>query len=109
MCYGRGMIDRDKDLALAALTVQGIPPTARMLLVTLIIVGDDTDAGRATICSRRHLSAIMGVTHRSVHRAARSLEQAGLLARSRRSREDGGDMASVYTVLTSHLIPEEPR
>lgn len=109
MCYDRGMNDRSKDLVLAALTVQGIPPTARMLLVTLIIVGDDTDAGRAAICSRRNLSAIMGVTHRSVHRAARSLEQAGLLARSRRIREDGGDVASVYTVLTDRLAPEEPR
>ena len=89
--------------------MQGLAPTARMLLVVLIVTGDDTDAGRVTICARSNLSAIMGVTRRTVLRAARSLEQAGLLARSRRTRQDGGDLPSAYTVLTSRLTPGESR
>ena len=103
VCYDRGMVDKTKELLLAALAVQGLAPTARILLIVLIVTGDDTDAGRVTVCSRGNLAAVMGVTRRTVRRTAQSLERAGLLARSRRTRQDGGDIPSAYTVLTDRL------
>lgn len=102
------MIVKTKSLLLAALAVQGLAPTARMLLVVLIVTGDDTGTGRMTVCSRGNLAAVIGVSRRTVLRAAQSLERAGLLARSRRTRLDGGDIPSAYTVLTDRLTFEEP-
>lgn len=108
--YDRDMIDRDKNLVLAALTAQGIPAYARLLLVVLVITGDDTDAGRTTISSQRDLARIAGVHPRTVLRSAHALERAGLLVRTARQHDDGGCGPSMYTVLTSHLVgSEEPR
>lgn len=103
------MISRDRDLVLAALTVQGISAYGRLLLVVLILAGDDTGAGRTTIICKRDLAKIVGVSQRTVSRSIHALEQAGLLARCHRYRDDGGCAASVYTVFTDFLIPEEPR
>lgn len=103
------MISQDRDLVLAALTVQGISAYDRLLLVVLILTGDDTGAGRTTITSKRDLAKIVGVSPRTVSRAIHALEQAGLLARCRRRRDDGGCASSAYTVFTDFLIPEEPR
>lgn len=108
VCYDRDMISRD--LVLAALTAQSIPAYARLLLAVLILAGDDTDAGRTTISSQRDLARIAGVSPRTVLRATHALERAGLLARTSRYHDDGGCAPSMYTVLTSHLMPlEEPR
>lgn len=100
------MISRDRDLALAALTVQGVSAYGRLLLVVLILAGDDTGAGRTTIGSKRDLAKIIGVSPRTVSRSVHALEQAGLLARCLRHHDDGGCAATVYTVLTDFLIPE---
>lgn len=94
---------------LAALTAQGIPAYARLLLVVLITVGHDADAGRTTISSQRDLARIVGVSPRTVSRSVHALEQAGLLARRLRHHDDGGCAASVYTVFTDFLTLEEPR
>ena len=99
------MISRDRDLVLAALTVQGISAYGRLLLVVLILTGNDTGAGRTTISSKRDLAKIVGVSPRTVSRSVHALEQAGLLARCRRHHDDGGCAASVYTVFTDFLIP----
>lgn len=109
MCYDRDMISRDRNLVLAALTAQGISAYSRLLLVVLILTGDDTGAGRTTISSKRNLARIVGVSPRTVSRSVHQLERAGLLARTSRHRDDGGCAASVYTVFTSLLTPEEPR
>lgn len=103
------MISQDRDLVLAALTVQGISAYGRLLLVVLILTGDDTSSGRTTAGSKRDLAKIVGVSRRTVSRSIHELEQAGLLARCLRYRDDGGSAASVYTVFTDFLIPEEPR
>ena len=103
------MTSQDRDLALAALTMQGISAYGRLLLVVLILTGDDTGAGRVTTASKCDLAKIMGVSRRTVSRSVHALEQAGLLARCLRRRDDGGCAASVYTVFTDFLIPEEPR
>lgn len=103
------MISRDRDLVLAALTVQGISAYGRLLLVVLILVGDDTGAGRTAISSKRDLAKIVGVSPRTVSRSIQALEQAGLLARCRRHHDDGGCAASVYTVFTDFLTLEGPR
>lgn len=107
VCYDRDMTN--KDLMLAALTAQSIPAYARLLLAVLLIVGDDTDAGRTTICSQRDLARIAGVHPRTVLRSTHALEQAGLLARTARHHDDGGCAPSLYTVFTDRLAPEEPR
>ena len=99
----------NRDLVLAALTVQGISAYARLLLAVLILTGDDTGAGRTTISSKRDLAKIVGVSRRTVSRSVHALEQAGLLARCLRRRDDGGCAASTYTVFADFLIPEEPR
>lgn len=103
------MISRDRDLVLAALTVQGVSAYGRLLLVVLILTGDDTGAGRTTICSKRDLAKIVGVSPRTVSRAVHELEQASLLARCLRHHDDGGCATSAYTAFTDLLIPEEPR
>lgn len=107
MCYNQNMISQDRDLALAALTTQGIPANARLLLAVLTLTGVVTDAGRTTISSQRDLAKISGVSPRTVLRSVHALERAGLLARTGRRRDDGGCATSAYTVLTGHLIPEE--
>lgn len=103
------MANRDRDLALAALTVQGIPAYARLLLATLALIGDDTGAGRTTISSQRDLARIAGVSPRTVLRSVHALERAGLLVRSPRHHDDGGCAASAYTVLTGQLTLEGPQ
>ena len=103
------MISQDRDLVLAALTVQGISAYGRLLLVVLILTGDDTGAGRTTTSSKRDLAKIIGVSPRTVSRSVPELEQAGLLARCLRRRDDGGCAASAYTVFTNFLIPEGAR
>lgn len=103
------MISQGRDLALAALTVQGIPAYARLLLAVLTLIGDDTGAGRTVISSKRDLARIVGVTPRTVLRSIHALERAGLLARIPRRHDDGGCAASVYTVFTDQLLSEEPR
>ncbi len=103
------MTDRNKTLALAALTAQGIPAYARLLLTVLTIIGHDTDAGRTTISSQRDLARIAGVHPRTVLRSTHALERAGLLARTARHHDDGGCAPSMYTVVTDRLAPEEPR
>lgn len=100
------MISRDRDLVLAALTVQGLSAYGRLLLVVLILAGDDTGAGRTIISSKSDLAKIVGVSPRTVSRSVHELEQAGLLARCLRHRDDGGCAASAYTVFTDFLIPE---
>lgn len=100
------MIDQNKNLALAALTVQDVPASARLLLAALTLIGDETDAGRTVISTRRDLARIVGVTPRSVLRSIQALERAGLLARTPRYDHDGSCVASSYTVLTDHLAPE---
>lgn len=109
MCYDRDMTDKDRDLALEALTAQGIPAYARLLLTVLILTGHDTDTGRTAVSSQRDLARIAGVHPRTVLRSTRALERAGLLARTARRHDDGGCAPSMYTVLTSRLAPEEPR
>lgn len=106
MYYDRVMTYEDRDLTLAALTVRDVSAYARLLLAVLALIGDDTDAGRTTTCPLRDLAAISGISRRSVQRAIKALEQAGLLARVRRSRQDGGGAPSTYTVLTARLTPE---
>lgn len=103
------MISRDRDLVLAALTVQGISAYGRLLLVVLILTGDDTGAGRTTTSAKRDLAKIFGVSPRTVSRSVHELEQAGLLARCLRHHDDGGCAASVYTVFTDFLTLEGPR
>lgn len=103
------MISRDRDLVLAALTVQDISAYGRLLLVVLILTGNDTGAGRTTISTKRDLAKIVGVSPRTVSRSVHELEQAGLLARCLRHHDDGGCTASVYTVFTDFLTPEVPR
>ena len=103
------MISRDRDLVLAALTVQGVSAYGRLLLVVLILTGDDTGAGRTTTSSKRDLAKLVGVNPRTVSRSIHELEQAGLLARYLRHHDDGGCAASVYTVFTDFLTLEGPR
>lgn len=103
------MTCQSRDLALAALTVQGIPAYARLLLAVLVLTGDDTDAGRTAISSQRDLARIAGVSPRTVLRSVHALERAGLLARTSRHHDDGGCAASAYTVLTDQLTLGEPR
>lgn len=103
------MISRNRELVLAALTVQGISAYSRLLLVVLILTGDDTGAGRTTISSKYDLAKIVGVSPRTVSRSVHALERAGLLARCIRHRDDGGCGASAYTVFTDFLIPEGDR
>jgi len=109
VCYDRGMIDENEVLVLAALTVQDVSAYARILLAVLTMIGDDTDMGRTATCSMRDLARVAGVTRRTVLRSIHALEQAGLLVHTRRTRQDGGSGPSTYTVLTSRLLPEEPR
>lgn len=97
------MTSQDRNLVLAALTVQGISAYGRLLLVVLILIGDDTGAGRTAIGSRRDLAKIVGVSPRTVSRSVHALEQAGLLACCLRHHDDGGCAASVYTVYTDFL------
>lgn len=103
------MTDQDRDLALAALTTQSVPAYARLLLAVLTLIGDDTGAGRTTICSLQSLADVAGMSRRSVQRSIKAMKQAGLLARTRRTRQDGGSAPSAYTVLVNHLTSEEPR
>ena len=101
VCYDRAMTN--EDLVLAALTMQGIPAYARLLLTVLIITGDDTGAGRTTIGSKRDLAKIVGVSPRTIRRSVHALEQAGLLTCSRRTGPNGGCVASMYTILIDNL------
>ena len=100
------MIDENEAFALAALAMQGIPAHARLLLAVLTIIGEDTDVGRTVTCPLRDLAGAAGVSRRSAQRSVKTLEQAGLLIRTRRSRQDGGGAASTYTVLTAHLTED---
>lgn len=96
---------KEKHLVLA-LSRRDLSAHARLILITLILAGDNTGAGLTAIASQRDLAKIAGVSHRSVLRAVQALERAGLVARTRRTRPDGGSAASVYTVLTDRLAPE---
>lgn len=100
------MNGKEKILVLSALARQDLSPHARLLLITLILAGDDTSAGITTIASRADLAAIAGTTRRTILRVAGSLEQAGLLVRTRRNYPEGGSAATAYTVLTDRVAPE---
>lgn len=99
----QNMKPREKNLVLA-LSRRDLSAHARLVLITLILTGDETGAGLATIASQRDLAEIVGISHRSVLRAIQALERAGLVARTRQTRPGGIPAANMYTVLIDRLV-----